>query len=291
MAWAKAMRAGAYRSLSDAERDVLAVLVAFASDNGIAYPSGATIARVSGRARETIFRALKRLEAVGLITRRGRLKRQGVRAAGPIIYTVTPMCTSGITHSQSMCTSPVTGDVGLPGVVTGDVHNRLSERHPERQPPTPCDPQGAGSLAIAQTEAGGNGHGQTHQMLTAEQFDRAMALQKWFVDNSTPSRCWDSLSWLKWGIAYVACHGTTWETAEMAEVCLDAIDVVRGDWLRKEITNPPGYARAILDRRILERDQQVKLTEHEAHKRERPVIGERLAEAYRREVKSHEGDR
>jgi hypothetical protein len=101
--WAQWVRTGILPRLSPTARDVAMVLAAFGSREGRAFPSSATIKRLTGHRRDTIFKALKDLVGLGIIERQGYVKRRGMNARGPSIYSFhrPPAESPGVTDTLS----------------------------------------------------------------------------------------------------------------------------------------------------------------------------------------------
>ncbi len=60
---------GFIEELTAQQRAVLAVLIVHANEDGVAWPSHATIARATGLGRSTVIRVLRELESLGAIIR------------------------------------------------------------------------------------------------------------------------------------------------------------------------------------------------------------------------------
>ena len=109
---ARWVRAGALRLLSPTARDVLWGLVSHTNRKGQAWPRAEEIVEKTARGstrhkRETIYRAFKEIESVGIYERSGRFQQPGYNVPGPIIFRLRPFNPQAAGRLQSLLDVPV----------------------------------------------------------------------------------------------------------------------------------------------------------------------------------------
>ena len=109
---ARWVRAGALRLLSPTARDVLWGLVSHTNRKGQAWPRAEEIVEKTARGstrhkRETIYRAFKEIESVGIYERSGRFQQPGYNVHGPIIFRLRPFNPQAAGRLQSLLDVPV----------------------------------------------------------------------------------------------------------------------------------------------------------------------------------------
>lgn len=83
-------RAGLLRDLRPTELKVWVLLSAYASRDGVAFPSAETLARLAGTTRGRVFAALRRLCERGVLERGHRIASRYHRTPGPVAYMLQP---------------------------------------------------------------------------------------------------------------------------------------------------------------------------------------------------------
>ncbi len=88
---ARWIRARALTLLSPTARGVLLALATHTNSEGEAWPGAEVIAEETAQGttrhkRQTIYRAFKEIERVGIYERSGRFRQQGYNVPGPIIF-------------------------------------------------------------------------------------------------------------------------------------------------------------------------------------------------------------
>jgi len=110
--WARWIRAGVLRLLSPGARDVAQTLAAYGSREGLMFPAADTLTRLTGRARNTVFRSLKELKDKRIIAPQGHVKRRYRNTKGPVIYHfLTPpepmsLCDKAVSVTDTAKTNP-----------------------------------------------------------------------------------------------------------------------------------------------------------------------------------------
>jgi len=107
-------RAGAITLLSPSARDVLWGLVSHTNRKGQAWPRAEEIVEKTARGstrhkRETIYRAFKEIESVGIYERSGRFQQPGHNVPGPIIFHLRPFNAQASTRLRGLLDVPTTG--------------------------------------------------------------------------------------------------------------------------------------------------------------------------------------
>ncbi len=217
---ARWIRARALTLLSPTARDVLLALGSHTNSKGEAWPSAEVIADETAQGttrhkRQTIYKAFREIERVGIYERSGKFQQPGYNVPGPIIFRLRPFNPQAATRLQSLLDVPVTGtskrgdrkrfhkpvvpapvnsDVPATGTQKGylerekeRVHGKGSVRgKPYGQAPAPASPPivEAQKLSLGLLKAKSTARDESHQLASLVRWYQNLPPEQW--DQYTP---------------------------------------------------------------------------------------------------------
>lgn len=116
---------------------LFAVLAQYADEDGACWPSHQTLAKATGASRATVIRAIKKLQAIGLVQVEQRSTGEGAKTSNlyriPALKHVSPADIPSSTSAH-----PHVSPADIPCITGGHKQEPVNENHVERDtPPTP----------------------------------------------------------------------------------------------------------------------------------------------------------